>query len=143
MLFSDLIQYPNFAVVGNHDEEDRDFPRIKSYLEEKWKMHFMTQPRDTRNLHIGGKEIQVHGIHTLLDYLELMNETDRNILLDTYIHLLSKSEVDFHIVLFHNPDGLEFLLNRLVKNKQTFTKPILFLAGHTHGASINLPLIRL
>ncbi len=141
-LFADLAHYSNFAVIGNHDEEDPDFPRIKNYLEEKWKMHFMTQPRDSRAIHINGKEIHFHGIHTLLDHLETMDIADRNSLLDTYIYLLTRSAADMHVVLIHNPDGLEFLLNRLVKNKQTFEKPILFLAGHTHGASINLPLIR-
>ena len=102
----------------------------------------MIQPRDTRRIHVGDKNIDVHGIHTLLDHLEVMNVSERNMLLDTYIHLLTQGEADFHVVLIHNPDGLEFLLRRLMKNKQTFTKPVFFLAGHTHGASLNLPLIR-
>ena len=41
-------KYQHFGVIGNHDEEDLDFPRMKQYLEQKYRLHFaMTQPRYT------------------------------------------------------------------------------------------------
>lgn len=141
-LFAGTERYKHFGVIGNHDEEDLDFPRMKNYLEEKYKLHFMVQPRDTRRVHVANREIDIHGIHTLLDHLEVMDIADRNILLDTYIHLLTQGQADFHVVLLHNPDGLEYLLERLKKTGKKLTKPTLFLAGHTHGATLDLPVIR-
>ena len=135
-------KYQHFGVIGNHDEEDLDFPRMKQYLEQKYRLHFMTQPRDTRRIHRGNAEIDIHGIHTLLDHLEVMDVADRNILLDTYIHLFTNSQADFHVVLLHNPDGLEYLLERLKKTGKMLTRPTLFLAGHTRVATLDLPVIR-
>lgn len=141
-LFAGTEKHKHFGVIGNHDEEDLDFPRMKKHLEEKYTMHFMTQPRDTRRIHIANTEIDIHGIHTLLDHLEIMDAADRNILLDTYIHLFTQSQADFHVVLLHNPDGLEYLLQRLKQTGRVLQKPTLFLAGHTHGATLDLPVIR-
>lgn len=141
-LFAGTEGFRHFGVVGNHDEEDLDFPRMKQFLEEKYKLHFMTQPRDARRINRGDAGMDIHGLHTLLDHLEVMDVADRNILLDTHIHLLTQSQADFHVVLLHNPDGLEYLLDRLKKTGKTLSKPTLFLAGHTHGATLDLPVIR-
>lgn len=102
----------------------------------------MTQPQDSQTLMMEGKRILVHGIHTLLDHLQMMQVSERNALLDTSIHLLTKSDLDFQIVLIHNPDGLEYLLRRLSATNQRIETPTLFLAGHTHGSTLNLPIIR-
>lgn len=141
-LFSGLTSYKHFAVVGNHDEEDIDFPDMRKYLEDNFKMHFMTDPRDTQAIMIGESRVLIHGIHTLLNHLQTMPTRERNALLDTYIHLLTESEADFHIVLLHNPDGLEYLLRRLTVTNKKIDKPTLFLAGHTHGSTLNIPIIR-
>ena len=141
-LFAGLENYRHFGVIGNHDDDDLDFPRMRQHLEDTLKMHFMVDPRDTRRIVIEDREICIHGIHTLLDHLETMKIQERNMLLDTYIHLLTTSQADFHVVLLHNPDGLEYLLRRLVETKKIFTTPILFLAGHTHGATMDFPFLR-
>ena len=62
--------------------------------------------------------------------------------MDDSIDILTQTLCDFQIVLLHNPDGLEYLLRRLVSTKRILAKPTLFLAGHTHGSTINLPIIR-
>ena len=69
-LFAGLTSYPHFAVVGNHDEEDPDFPRMRKHLEDQFGVHFMTSPKDTQLLTMGENTILIHGIHTLLDHLQ-------------------------------------------------------------------------
>lgn len=141
LLFRGLDRYKNFAVVGNHDDDDREWGRMKKHLEDK-KIQFLVQPEDVQTLTIGKSKICIHGIHTLADHLSTMAVAERNSILDAYILLLTQPEADFHIVLLHNPDGVEYLLARLKKTKQSLTKPTLFLAGHTHGTTVNLPVIR-
>lgn len=141
-LFGDLLPYKHFAVVGNHDEEDLEFPRMRHYLEDVFGVHFMTEPAHSQTLKIGESQVLVQGIHTLLNRLQTMKKAERDVLLDAYIHLLNRSDIDFHVVLLHNPDGLQYLLRRLVETNTTITTPTLFLAGHTHGSTLNLPIIR-
>ncbi len=71
-----------------------------------------------------------------------MDVIERDNLLDRYIQLLTQDKAEFHIVLLHNPDGVEYLLARLKKTGKSLTKPTLFLAGHTHGTTVNLPVFR-
>ena len=114
---------------------------MKKHLEEK-NIKFLEEPKDVQYFNIGGSRVCVHGIHTLLDRLDTMEVEERNSLLDTYTRLLTEEKVDFHIVLLHNPDGLEYLLQRLKKTEKKLTTSTLFLAGHTHGSSVDLPIFR-
>lgn len=141
LLFRWLHKYPNFAVVGNHDDDDAAWGNMRKHLEEK-NIHFLEEPKDMQTLHIGDAHVCVHGIHTLLDRLNTMSVEERNILLDSYIHLLAQTKTDFHIVLLHNPDWLEYLLQRLKVTKQSIQTPTMFLAWHTHGSSLDIPLLR-
>lgn len=127
--------------MGNHDDDDAEWGDMRKHLEEK-NIQFLEEPKDIQTLQIGESRVCVHGIHTLVDRLNTMPEEERNILLDSYIHLLTQTKTDFHIVLLHNPDGLEYLLQRLKEAQKSIQTPTLFLAGHTHGAAFDLPLIR-
>ncbi len=89
--------------MGNHDDDDAAWGDMRKHLEEK-NIHFLEEPKDMQTLHIGDAHVCVHGIHTLLDRLNTMSVEERNILLDSYIHLLAQTKTDFHIVLLHNPD---------------------------------------
>lgn len=53
------------------------------------------------------------GIHTLKSYLNQLSPPERDMLLDQYIYLLNHTHNAMNVVLMHNPDGLEFLLERL------------------------------
>jgi len=63
-------------------------------------------------------------------------------LLDRSLDALNAADIGCNCVLLHNPDGLEFLLQRLRETNTTLKKPTLFLAGHTHGAMFDVPLLR-
>ncbi len=71
-----------------------------------------------------------------------MDKNDRDILMDKYINSLNTEKTDCNIVLVHNPDGLDFLLQRLLETGEILLKPTLFLAGHTHGGMFDVPFFR-
>lgn len=100
---------------------------MKKFLEEK-NIHFLEEPTDMQTLQIGGAQVCIHGIHTLVDRLSTMSGGERNTLLDSYINLLTQTKTDLHIVLLHNPDGLEYLLQRLRETEKSIQTPTLFLA---------------
>lgn len=113
--------------MGNHDDDDAEWGNMKKFLEEK-NIYFLEEPEDMQTLQIGGAHVSVHGVHTLLDRLNTMSADERNTLLDKYIRLFTQAKTDFHIVLLHNPDGLEYLLQRLRETKKSIQIPTLFLA---------------
>ncbi len=113
ILFDGLEKYHNFAVVGNHDEEDVIFPEMREHLEKTIHAEFMTEPTDMRTFEMNGKKIGIHGIHTLAVRLHTMEKSELDKLMDEYIACLNQEENDMNICLLHHPDGLEFLLARL------------------------------
>jgi predicted MPP superfamily phosphohydrolase len=128
-------------VIGNHDEEDIHWTGMRAFLEQKG-IKFLEKPDDMQFVKIDEGIICIHGIHTLTDRLHTLWKKECDNLMDKYIEKLTTTKTDLHIVLIHNPDGLEFLLQRLKKTHKKLTTPTLFFAGHTHGASIDLPFIR-
>lgn len=141
-LFHGLEGFRHFAVVGNHDDDNADFVHTRAWLEDKMQVHFLTEVRHAKKIFINDKSLCIHGIHTLAKHLHKMPKKERNIILDQYIYTLNHMHNDLNVVLLHNPDGLEFLLARLKSTKQSITTPTLFLAGHTHGAMVDLPFLR-
>ncbi len=105
-------------------------------------MHFLTEPRHAKKIFVNDKSICIHGLHTLARTLHNMPKNERNILLDQYIYMFNHTHNDINIVLLHNPDGLEFLLERLRETNQSIIAPTFFLAGHTHGAMCDVPYLR-
>lgn len=97
---------------------------------------------DVQHVEINGVNLSIHGIHTLDDRIHTMEKRDRDTLMDEHIDALNAEKTDCNIVLVHNPDGLEFLLQRLLERKQTLEKPTLFLAGHTHGGMFDIAVFR-
>ena len=71
-----------------------------------------------------------------------IQKIERDKILDASIETLNSTATDFHVVLLHNPDGLEFLLQRLLETHKTILHPTLFLSGHTHGGMFDIPLLR-
>lgn len=141
-LFQWLSFYSHFSVIGNHDQSHPDFDTFRQCLEEEYQVIFLEKPEDTRYILINGAKIALHGIHTLATYLHTYPKERRDILMDAIIDALNAPESDCNIVLLHNPDGLEFLLQRLHKTGKQLLHPTLFLAGHTHGAMLNIPILR-
>jgi predicted MPP superfamily phosphohydrolase len=113
--------------VGNHDDDDAEWGNMKKHLEEK-NILFLEEPKDMQTLQVREAHICIHGVHTLLDRLNTMSVDERNTLLDSHIHLLTQTKTDFHIVLLHNPDGIEYLLQRLKETQKSIQTPTLFLA---------------
>ncbi len=142
ILFDGLGKYRNFAVVGNHDDEDVTFPEMREHLEKNIHAQFMIDPTDMKQVEINGKNIGIHGIHTLALRLHLMPHEERNALMDAYIDKLNNSGNDMNIVLLHCPDGLEFLLARLKETGKKFQTPTLFFSGHTHGGMFDMFMLR-
>ncbi|MEI6711196.1 MAG: hypothetical protein WCK88_02985 [bacterium] len=85
-------------------------------------------PEDVQHVNIDGAILAIHGIHTLADELHTMDKNDRDILMDNYIDSLNAEKTNCNIVLVHNPDGLEFLLQRLDETNETLQHSTLFLA---------------
>lgn len=141
-LFHGLESFRHFAVIGNHDDDNADFGYTRAWLEDQMQVHFLSEPRHAKKIFINDKSLCIHGMHTLSRHLHRMPKKERNMILDQYIYTLNHTHNDLNIVLLHNPDGLEFLLARLRATKQSLTTPTLFLAGHTHGGMVDLPLLR-
>jgi predicted MPP superfamily phosphohydrolase len=110
-------------------------------LNKEYAITFLEQPEDTQMLTFQGATIAIHGLHTLSTFLHAMPKEERDNFLDAYITSLNEN-ADCHVVLLHNPDGLEFLLSRLQETHKQLIYPTLFLAGHTHGAMLDMPLLR-
>ncbi len=126
-LFSPLTSFPHCAVIGNHDEENPLFPQYKKWLTDEYDLHFLIDPED-KKIFSYPASIAVHGLHTLAIHLHTMEKERRDTLLDALIAHLSDQNVARNIVLIHNPDGLEFLLQRLLETQQFITIPTLFLS---------------
>lgn len=141
-LFHGLESFRHFAVIGNHDDDNADFSYTRAWLEDQMQVHFLSEPRHAKKIFINDKSLCIHGMHTLSRHLHRMPKKERNMILDQYIYTFNHTHNDLNIVLLHNPDGLEFLLARLRTTKQSLTTPTLFLAGHTHGGMVDLPLLR-
>ncbi len=47
-----------------------------------------------------------------------------------------------NVVLLHNPDGLQYLLERLKETDKSIEKMTYFFAGHTHGGMVDIPGIK-
>ncbi len=141
-LFHGLESFRHFAVIGNHDDDNADFGYTRAWLEDQMQVHFLSEPRHAKKIFINDKSLCIHGMHTLSRHLHRMPKKERNMILDQYIYTLNHTHNDMNIVLLHNPDGLEFLLARLRATNQSLTTPTLFLAGHTHGGMVDLPLLR-
>ena len=140
-LFHGLSEYPQFGVIGNHDNSNHHFASIRNHLESTHEIALLENPEDVQKVEIEGTTIGIHGIHTLSTFLHAMPKEKRDSFLDAYIASLNE-DFDCHVVLLHNPDGLEFLLSRLQETHKQLIYPTLFLAGHTHGAMLNIPILR-
>lgn len=140
-LFGKLAGFKHFAVEWNHDQKNTDFPYSKKWLEDKLWVHFMSEPRHAKRIYHDDKCICFHGIETGISYLHTMPKNERNMILDQYIYILN-TRSDLNVVLLHHPDGLEYLLKRLKETRTKISTPTIFLAGHTHGAGINIRFIR-
>lgn len=141
-LFHGLEWFRHFAVIGNMDDDNTDFSYSRKWLEDQMQVHFLTEARHAKKIFINDKSLCIHGIHTLAKHLHTMPKKERNMILDQYIYTLDSTHNDLNIVMLHNPDGLEFLLARLRATGQSLKTPTLFLAGHTHGAMIDLSFLR-
>lgn len=64
-LFHGLSKYPQFGVIGNHDEENHYFDTIRHHLETTHEIVLLEKPEDVQKVVIEGATIGVHGIHTL------------------------------------------------------------------------------
>ncbi len=88
-LFHGLSKYPQFGVIGNHDEENHYFTHIRNHLETTHEIVLLETPEDVQNVEIDGATIKIHGIHTLSTLLHHHTKLERDTLLDTYISSLN------------------------------------------------------
>jgi predicted MPP superfamily phosphohydrolase len=141
-LFGGLSAYPQFSVVGNHDHKHPAFDIFRKHLEEEHRITFLEKPEDMQIITLDRAKIAVHGIHTLAIRLHEYPKKERDTLMDATIDALNAPGSDCNVVLLHNPDGLEFLLQRLHITHKRINKSTIFLAGHTHGAMFDVPVLR-
>lgn len=88
-LFHKLSLFPQFGVIGNHDQENPYFSHIRRHLEKTHQIVLLENPADIQHVEIEGAILSVHGIHTLSQELHRMSKTDRDLLMDTYIHSIN------------------------------------------------------
>jgi len=115
---------------------------IRKHIETQHNIRLLETPEDAHTLDIDGSMLTIHGIHTLSDRLHIMKKDDRDVELDQYIRACNTEGLRCNIVMIHNPDGLNFLLQRLLETSQKLHHLTLFLAGHTHGAMFDIPVLR-
>ncbi len=107
----------SFAVLGNHDWAN-DGDRVRHALREQL---IDVMENDAASVQLAGEVLWIVG---------LADAREREPDLSTPFGLVPRSAP--LIVLSHNPD----LFPRLP------ARPLLTLAGHTHGAQVNLPIVR-
>lgn len=121
-------RYGVYAVLGNHDVWN-DAPKITAALRSAG---INVLQHQVATIDIGGADLRLLGLrdHTLVDKWNIYSKEARAVV-DS-----SKGTGDI-IVLSHSPDMI-----RLITGKYKVSDHIkLFLAGHTHGGQVWLPLI--
>ncbi|MDO9510089.1 MAG: metallophosphoesterase [Candidatus Magasanikbacteria bacterium] len=124
-------KYPSFYVLGNH-EYGLGQPNLAN--------DFLGTGNRSEELIIKMKELNITLLRNTLDCLEIQNQ---NICLfgiddiyagkNNYSALKNFSPHTPLIFITHNPDGI-------LSYPENFPKPILTLAGHTHGGQVYLPI---
>ncbi len=84
-LFHGLSRYPQFGVIGNHDDSNHHFVSIRSHLESTHEITLLETPEDAQRVKIDGATVSIHGIHTLSTLLHNYSKLERERLLDNYI----------------------------------------------------------
>lgn len=129
--------------MGNHDANHPEFQSyFRGTLEGDHNIQFLEKPDQVRYFPFNNQIAAIHGIHTLGNYLKNIPREKRDELIDEFIEQANKGPQSMNIVLLHNPDGLQYVLNRMRETGKTLTKKTIFFAGHTHGAMIDLPIMR-
>lgn len=88
-LFHGLSEYPQFGVVGNHDQDNHTFPTVRKHLEHHHDIQLLETPDDVQHIEIDGATLAIHGIHTLATFLHRQPKVERDALLDKYITSLN------------------------------------------------------
>jgi len=88
-LFHGLSKYPQFGVIGNHDEENHSFANIRNHLETTHEIVLLERVEDVQAVEIDGAIIKIHGIHTLSTFLHHHTKRERDALLDASIASLN------------------------------------------------------
>lgn len=137
-----LERFTNLAVPGNHDEANPEFDLyMRAMLEDKHNMQFLEKPDQISRFHYNGQEIAVHGLHTLWNYLETIPKEQRDEILDEFMRQCNHGVQACNVVVLHNPDGLQYVLERLQEVGKKLEKKTIFFAGHAHGSMIDLPVM--
>lgn len=115
-------KYGKYAILGNHDYEQSKDSVSKilnnsnfSYLNNDYDIIYDQN----------GNKIFIGGIGSIIK-----NDNDTNKALN---YLSDKSDIDYKIILIHEPDITDEIISNYHVN--------LILAGHSHGGQIRLPLI--
>lgn len=124
-------KYPSFYVLGNHEYGSGHLNLKKSYL---------GTGNRTQELIDEMKKLEIKSLNNKLSCLNIKNQ---DLCLfgidDVYAGKANFSELKNLptstplVFITHNPDGV-------LSYPKTFPKPILTLAGHTHGGQVYLPL---